>query len=69
MTDFPRLLNLLAEYKVEFIIIGGVAAVVHGSSRLTQDLDIVYQRTPQNLEHLAAALKSLIATCTLLSQS
>jgi hypothetical protein len=33
MTDFHRLLNLLAEHEVEFIIIGGVAAVVHGSSR------------------------------------
>jgi predicted nucleotidyltransferase len=57
MTDFSRLLNLLAEHEVEFIIIGGVAAVVHGSSRLTQDLDIVYHRTSKNLECLAAALQ------------
>jgi predicted nucleotidyltransferase len=57
MTDFHRLLNLLAEHEVEFIIIGGVAAVVHGSSRLTQDLDIVYHRTSKNLERLAAALQ------------
>lgn len=57
MTDFPRLLNLLAKHEVEFIIIGGVAAVVHGSSRLTQDLDIVYERTPQNIEHLTTALQ------------
>jgi hypothetical protein len=42
MIDFLRLLRLLTEYEVAFIIIGGVAAVIHGSSRLTQDLDIVY---------------------------
>ncbi len=56
MIDFPNLLQLLAEHEVEFIIIGGVAAVIHGSSRLTQDLDIVYLRSPQNLERLVQAL-------------
>ena len=49
MLDFPKLLRLLTEHDVAFIIIGGVAAVIHGSSRLTQDLDVVYQRSPQNL--------------------
>jgi hypothetical protein len=33
-----------------------VAAVVHGSARLTQDLDVVYDRTPQNLDRLVTAL-------------
>lgn len=56
MIDFPRLLRLLTEHDVAFIIIGGVAAVIHGSSRLTQDLDIVYQRSPQNLTRLVQAL-------------
>jgi len=56
MIDFPKLLRLLTEHNVEFIIIGGVAAVIHGSSRLTQDLDIVYRRNPENLERLAQAL-------------
>lgn len=45
------------EHRVEFCIIGGVAAVLHGSSRLTQDLDIVYERDPKNLQRLANALK------------
>ena len=40
-----------------FIIVGGAAAVIHGSSRLTQDLDVVYQRSPQNIMRLAEALK------------
>lgn len=56
MMDFPKLLRLLTEHGVEFIIIGGVAAVIHGSSRLTQDLDVVYRRSPQNIARLAHAL-------------
>lgn len=57
LTDFPSLLNLLAEHKIEFVIIGGVAATIHGSSRLTQDLDVVYSRTPENIARLAEALR------------
>jgi predicted nucleotidyltransferase len=56
MIDFPKLLQLLTAHDVAFIIIGGVAAVIHGSSRLTQDLDVVYQRSPQNLTRLVQAL-------------
>lgn len=56
MIDFGKLLRLLAEHDVAFLIVGGVAAVIHGSSRLTQDLDIVYQRTPENLARIEKAL-------------
>lgn len=35
---------------------GGVAATVHGSARLTQDIDVVYARTRENLEQLVPAL-------------
>lgn len=52
-----KLLHLLSEHDVLFCIVGGVAAIVHGSSRLTQDLDIVYDRTPENLQRLVDALK------------
>jgi hypothetical protein len=41
---------------VDFILVGGVAATIHGSARLTLDLDIVYSRDPGNLRRLAAAL-------------
>ena len=34
----------------------GVAATIHGSARVTQDLDIVYARTPENFARLVAAL-------------
>ncbi|HEY3456390.1 MAG TPA: hypothetical protein VGK64_17565 [Bryobacteraceae bacterium] len=56
MTDFEALLAALAEHEVAFILVGGVAAIAHGSARLTQDLDIVYQRSPGNLQRLVATL-------------
>lgn len=56
MNDLETLLRALGEAPVEFILIGGVAATVHGSSRLTRDLDIVYRRTDKNIERLVRAL-------------
>ena len=56
MMDLARLLQTLSDSEVEFIIIGGVAAVAHGSARLTQDLDISYSRDPKNLSRLVSAL-------------
>ncbi len=56
MTDFKALLRILSEAGVECIIIGGVAAAVHGAARATFDLDIVYRRTPENVRRLVLAL-------------
>jgi len=56
MADFRGLLEALSGHGVECILIGGVAARIHGSARFTQDLDIVYSRSSQNLERLVAAL-------------
>ena len=60
--DFPRLLEALAQHKVDYVIVGGVALVLHGSSRVTQDLDICYARHPANLAALAAALSAFRPT-------
>ena len=57
MTDFAGLLGTLARHEVAFIVVGGAAAIAHGSARLTQDLDIVYERTPSNLDRLVRALQ------------
>ncbi len=57
MTDFAALLKLLSKHQVEFVVVGGAAAIAHGSARLTQDLDIVYGRSTENLERLVSALK------------
>lgn len=50
MTDFRRLVEILSQGGVEFILVGGVAATVHGSARLTQDVDVVYSRGRENLQ-------------------
>ncbi|MFL6276966.1 MAG: hypothetical protein ACJ74G_17405 [Blastocatellia bacterium] len=55
-TNFHELLRVLVATDVKFIIIGGAAATAHGSARLTEDLDVVYQRTPENIDRLVTAL-------------
>ena len=57
MTDFKALLRLLTDNEVEFIIVGGAAATAHGSARLTFDLDVVYNRSRQNIVRIVNALK------------
>jgi predicted nucleotidyltransferase len=56
LTDFAALLRCLAEAGVEYILVGGAAATAHGSARLTQDLDIVYRRSDENVRRLVSAL-------------
>jgi predicted nucleotidyltransferase len=56
ITDIAALLQALGKQQVRFILVGGAAAVAHGSARLTQDVDIVYARDADNVGHLVAAL-------------
>jgi predicted nucleotidyltransferase len=56
MTDFERLLRALSHGGVEFIVVGGLAGTIHGSARLTFDVDVVYSRKRENIERLVAAL-------------
>ncbi len=56
MTDFSGLLAALADAGIRFVLVGGLAGVAHGSARVTQDVDVVYARDPENLRRLAAAL-------------
>ena len=44
---------------VDFVILGGFAAVIHGSPVPTEDIDIIPSRDGPNLERLARALKTL----------
>jgi hypothetical protein len=60
--DLRALLGALHEHGVEFVVIGGVAVGAHGYVRATQDLDLVPDPDPANLERLAAALVALGAT-------
>jgi predicted nucleotidyltransferase len=50
------LLKELNRLGVEFIVIGGMAAVAHGSAYLTMDLDLCYSRRTENLQKIAEAL-------------
>jgi len=54
--SFSRAVQILVDTQVEFAIIGGWAAILHGSSYLTNDLDLCYSRAPENLQRIAAAL-------------
>jgi len=58
--DLPKLLDGLAS--VEYIIVGGVAGTLHGSPRVTLDLDIVPNTSAPNVERLGSALTQLAAT-------
>ncbi len=56
MTKFGELIGALAREKVEFIIVGGVAATAHGAARTTLDLDVIYARSDENLGAIVSAL-------------
>lgn len=56
MTDFEALLRTLSRAGVRFIVVGGAAATAHGSARLTNDLDVLYARDPDNIRRLVEAL-------------
>ena len=57
MTDFERVIRIFSEAGIECVIVGGLAATIHGSARLTQDVDFVYARDRANVGRLVAALK------------
>jgi predicted nucleotidyltransferase len=59
--DFLEILKVLTEHEVDFIIVGGVCAVLHGAPVTTFDLDLVHSRSQENLGRLMSALKKLDA--------
>ena len=67
MTSQPRLeagpiIQALADAGVDFVVIGGIAGNLHGSSYPTYDLDIAYSHDPANLRRMVKALGSLEVT-------
>lgn len=56
MQDFSRLLQRLADSGLDFVIVGGYAAVSHGSAYVTRDLDICALLTNENVARLRQAL-------------
>jgi hypothetical protein len=59
--DAFALLRRLSEGGVDFVVIGGIAVVLHGSARATRDLDIVFAPDEQNLVALGRVLVDLNA--------
>ncbi|MDH5235528.1 MAG: hypothetical protein OEW77_11255, partial [Gemmatimonadota bacterium] len=57
-----ELLLGLVRHGVTFVAVGGVAAQLRGAGGHTDDLDIVYDRTPANLDRLATFLKGIRTT-------
>jgi acylphosphatase len=53
---FEKLLVLLADAEVNFVLVGGVAVTLHGYVRLTEDVDILIERTEENVARLLSAL-------------
>lgn len=51
-----RLLEVLADSGLDFVVIGGVAAVAHGATTATQDLDIAMQLDADKVRQLLEAL-------------
>ncbi len=56
-----ELIAILTSHQVDFVVIGGIAAVLHGAPYTTFDLDVVYSRTEENLLRLEAVLVELDA--------
>jgi len=57
--DAPALLRRLTSHRVEFVLIGGLAMIAHGSAYITKDLDVCYSRKPANIAALVSALTPL----------
>ena len=57
--DAGRLLQALARNGVDFVLIGGLAGMLHGSAYPTFDLDVVYARDKQNISRVTAALREV----------
>lgn len=56
-----KILEVLNRHEVDYVVIGGLAGIAHGSSLPTQDVDITPDRDPSNLARLSEALTELDA--------
>lgn len=57
--SFLAVLKALHEHDVEYILVGGLAVILHGIPRVTEDLDIFVKKDPANLEKLKKALRTV----------
>lgn len=57
--DAGPVIQALTAGGVDFVVVGGIAGTLHGSSYPTYDLDVAYSREPENLTRLSRALVEL----------
>ena len=55
-TTFEKAVHVLCDADVEFVVIGGFSAILHGSAHVTLDLDVLFSRSPANVVRLVRAL-------------
>jgi len=67
--DLRSLLLELADSGADFVVVGGIAAVLQGVPMATFDLDVVHSRAPENVRHLLHLLERLDASSRLRPQS
>lgn len=65
LPDLRALLSTFADHHVEYVVIGGIAVVLHGGLRTTEDLDIVPDPDPGNLDRLCQMLEHVQASLLL----
>ena len=59
--SFRRILELLEQHGVEYVVVGGVAAVLQGAPVTTFDLDALIRVNPENVDRVASVLAALDA--------
>jgi hypothetical protein len=57
--DAQRILEELTRHQVDYVLVGGLAAQTHGSTRMTNDVDVIPAPDPENLTRLSGALQAL----------
>jgi hypothetical protein len=60
LTDLAALIDALLAGQIEFIVVGGASAILHGALAMTQDLDVVHNMAPANVARLAAELDAIV---------
>jgi len=65
--DPIAIIHVLTEHNVDCVLIGGLAAVLHGSPATTNDADIIPEMSMENLERVSSALRTLDARLRLAS--
>ncbi len=60
--DFLEILEILVGNQVDFIVCGGIAAILHGAPIMTADLDAVYETSDANCSRLMRAIETLEAS-------